>query len=379
MRKWRLRSVAAAAGTLGLLLGAVGTASAAPEGPPPLGPDFQWGVAMSGFQSEGSFPDSNWTRYAADGGTPDPYNDSVDFYHRYPEDVRRAADLGVDTFRIGIEWARLQPEPDVWDEEAFAYYDDVLAEVRAAGMRPMLTLDHWVYPGWVADRGGWADPETVEHWLANMERVVDRYAPLDPLWVTFNEPFSYVQQELKHGGISPADVPGMLDGLVAAHRQIYDHIHAVQPGAMVTTNVAYIPAVEEVIDEQMLYRVADKIDYLGIDYYYGVSPENLTAVGALFDEHWTVELEPEGIYYALRHYADRFPELPLYIVENGMPTGDAAPRPDGQTRSEALRDTVYWIQRAKADGMDVIGYNYWSLADNYEWGSYAPRFGLYTV
>src|SRR5699024_2454045 len=112
---------------------------------------------------------------------------------------------------------------------------------------------------------------------------------------------------------------------------------------------------------------------------YGCYHIICTYCGALFNEHWTVELEPEGIYYALRHYADRFPELPLYIVENGMPTGDAAPRPDGQTRSEALRDTVYWIQRAKADGMDVIGYNFWSLADNYEWGSYAPRFGLYTV
>src|SRR5699024_12073261 len=47
--------------------------------------------------------------------------------------------------------------------------------------------------------------------------------------------------------------------------------------------------------------------------------------------------------------------------------------------SDALRNDVYWIQRAVADGIDVIGYNYWSLTDNYEWGSYQPRFGLFTV
>jgi beta-glucosidase len=62
-----------------------------------------------------------------------------------------------------------------------------------------------------------------------------------------------------------------------------------------------------------------------------------------------------------------------------MPTDDGKPRADGYTRSDHLRDHVYWVLRAKAEGVDVIGYNYWSLTDNFEWGSYRPRFGLYTV
>ncbi|SEP47229.1 family 1 glycosylhydrolase [Amycolatopsis saalfeldensis] len=90
-------------------------------------------------------------------------------------------------------------------------------------------------------------------------------------------------------------------------------------------------------------------------------------------------MQPEGIYDALRYYAGRYPNLPLYVVENGMPTDDGKPRADGYTREAALQDSVFWLQRAKADGMDVIGYNYWSITDNYEWGSYRPRFGLYTV
>ena len=48
-------------------------------------------------------------------------------------------------------------------------------------------------------------------------------------------------------------------------------------------------------------------------------------------------------------------------------------------RGDFLRDTAFWLQRAVADGYPVIGYNHWSLVDNYEWGSYSPRFGLYRV
>lgn len=62
-----------------------------------------------------------------------------------------------------------------------------------------------------------------------------------------------------------------------------------------------------------------------------------------------------------------------------MPTDNGKPRPDGYTRSQHMRDHIYWIQRAIADGVKVMGFNYWSLTDNYEWGSYRARFGLYTV
>lgn len=62
-----------------------------------------------------------------------------------------------------------------------------------------------------------------------------------------------------------------------------------------------------------------------------------------------------------------------------MPADNGKPRPDGYTRSQHLRDHLYWMQRAMAEGVRVIGYNYWSLTDNYEWGDYRPRFGLFTV
>ncbi|MFE3542802.1 family 1 glycosylhydrolase [Nocardia sp. NPDC059177] len=349
----------------------------APERIAPMPADFLWGVAASGFQAEGEAPDSNWRRYAESGQTEDPYLNSVDFRNRFRSDIALAADLGVRVYRIGIEWARVQPQPGVWDEAGLAYYDEVVSAITAAGMRPMLTLDHWVYPGWAADRGGWRDPEIVTNWLANARHVVDRFAGADPLWVSFNEPTMYLVNELRHGGITAAELPTMAERIAQAHNSIYDYIHAVQPGAQVTSNVAYIPTVDDAISGAVLDRMAPRLDYIGIDYYYGFSPTQLEVPDP--SKLWTLPLQAEGIYYALDHYARRFPGKPLYIVENGIPTENGQPRADGYTRADSLRDTVYWLQRAVADGIPVIGYNYWSLTDNYEWGSYTPRFGLYTV
>ncbi|WP_280506232.1 family 1 glycosylhydrolase [Nocardia farcinica] len=344
----------------------------------PVGGDFLWGVASSGFQSEGDAPDSNRSRRVEQGHTADPYLNSVDFGGRYRSDIALAARLGVKVYRIGIEWARVQPEPDRWDEDALRFYDDVVASIMAAGMRPMITLDHWVYPGWQLDRGGWSDPGMVAAWLANARRVVDRYAHADPLWVSFNEPLVYQVREVTEGRLAAAEAPAMHDRIAQAHNAIYDHIHAVQPDAMVTSNVSYIPTVEDLANKALLDKFGGRLDYVGIDYYYGLSPAALTEPWSV-DELWRNPLHAEGIYYALRHYARAFPGKPLYIVENGMPTENGRPRADGYSRADHLRDTVYWLQRAITDGIPVMGYNYWSLTDNYEWGSYTPRFGLYTV
>ncbi|MEV0042169.1 family 1 glycosylhydrolase [Nocardia rhamnosiphila] len=363
-------------------------AAAAPQpsaGLPRLDGGFLWGVASSGFQAEGHAPDSNWTRYIAANPTYDRLGNSVDFYDRFESDIRLAADLGARVFRIGVEWARLQPAPGVWDEQAFRFYDAVIASIARAGMRPMITLDHWVYPGWIVDRGGWRSPTIVEDWLANMRAVVDRYAAGDPLWVTVNEPVAYIAHESGRGN---ADAPQMLDRITQAHNSIYDHIHHVRPNAQVTSNVGYVAGAEDRINGALVDRIAARLDYVGIDYYWGYDAARTIieylggAVGSAVPPGpsiWELPIRPEGIYFALRHYADRFPGKPLYIVENGMATDNGHPRADGFTRSAHLQDTVYWIQRAKADGMNVMGYNYWSLTDNYEWGSFRPRFGLYTV
>ncbi len=383
MRQSTHRRLVAAAATLAALVatGAVATAAPAPGAPalPSLGENFLWGVAASGFQSEGRAPDSNWTRYIASGAA-EPYHDSVRFLDRYTSDIDRAARLGVKVFRLSIEWARVQPSPDRWDDGAFAVYDAIVNAVEAAGMTPMLTLDHWVYPGWEADRGGWRNQGMVDDWLTNARKVVGHFASRAPIWVTINEPGAYLGTERRIGNLTDEQWPAAMDRMSQAHNAIYDEIHRLQPDALVTSNLGFVPGAETSVNQPFVDKVRDKLDFLGIDYYFGPDPgpqSGATAAGA--PGMWNLPLQTEGIYYALRHYAKQFPGKPLYVVENGMPTDNNQPRPDQYTRADHLRDTVYWLQRAKADGMNVIGYNYWSLTDNYEWGSYAPRFGLYSV
>ena len=344
-----------------------------------LGSDFLWGVASSGFQAEGYSPDSNWRRFAESDKAEDRIGNSVDFLHQYKSDIALAKQMGVEVYRVGVEWARVEPQPGVRSAEGLAFYDDLIKTIVKAGMRPMITIDHWVYPGWQADQGGWKRAGMVQDWLRNAKYVVDRYAKYDPMWITINEPFAYFLREQKIGALTPLDLLTFASRLKAVHRPIYDYIHRRQRGAMVSSNVAFIPGAEPVLDAIFLDGIKDKLDFVGIDYYYSAGPTQANTIHSVNDQFWKADSSADGIYYALQYYAERFPTLPLFIIENSLPTENHEPRPDGYLREDHLRDIVYWLERAKADGYNVVGYNYWSLTDNYEWGSYTPRFGLYTV
>ncbi|MDN5722022.1 MAG: family 1 glycosylhydrolase, partial [Corynebacterium sp.] len=107
-------------------------AQAAPDLPAVT--DFHWGVATSGFQVEGANPDSNWKRYVdatAPTGQVDPVGDAVDFWNRYREDIANAAAMGVNTFRLSVEWARIEPAPGEYDAEALAHYPRIISQNRA--------------------------------------------------------------------------------------------------------------------------------------------------------------------------------------------------------------------------------------------------------
>lgn len=342
--------------------------------------EFIWGVSASGWQSEGGNVDSNWDRYNAGSATQDPYGNSIDFRHRYREDVALARDLGVNTFRIGINWARVEPLDGVFDETELAYYDDLIAALKEAGIAPMVCLDHFVYPGWIADRGAWTSPETMTRFVRFAQMIARRYHRDVKLWLTFNEAAAFILIEKKYRKLDRKGVRAMSRHVVKAHRDVYDLIHALDPSARVSSNIVCCGEgllsryADWISDRWFLNRVVDKLDFFAFDYYYaGITREVLRG------RIWEADPAPQGLYRALKRYAKRFPKLPIMIAENGMPTLDGQPRADGVRREDALRDCVYFMQKAIADGVPVIGYMYWSLTDNFEWGHYGPRFGLYTV
>ena len=127
----------------------------------------------------------------------------------------------------------------MWDERELAYYDDVVRLVRAAGMTPMITLSHWAYPGWVGDRGGFADPRVIGDFTDFVAKIVPRYRDLGVLWVTFNEPVTFLSQEIKIGALNPLLAPVWIADVVRAHRRAYDLVHQLDPTAKVTSNQAF--------------------------------------------------------------------------------------------------------------------------------------------
>jgi beta-glucosidase len=185
------------------------------------------------------------------------------------------------------------------------------------------------------------------------------------------------------GRLGPVAALRMARHLVEAHRATYDLIHRLDARARVSSNLIWFGEqglarlAQRVSDALFMNQIADKMDYVGFDYYYRWSkPLDFVRVTK---EPWRLGLAPRGMYLALKLLAARYPHLPLLITETGMSTDNGKPRADGHTRERVLTDTVYWMQRAMAEGVPVEGYMVWSLTDNYEWGSYAPRFGLYTV
>ena len=345
---------------------------------------FHWGVATAGFQIEGSNRDSNWSRYASedrqDGDKHiDGVRNAVDFRHRYAEDIANAASLGVNTFRLSIEWSRIEPEPGHFDMEEVAYYDDVLRLIREHGMTPMITMIHYVYPGWIVDQGGILSQQAQDAFARYAAFITDRWGGDGTMWVTLNEPFVWFGHDVEIHLAERTQLPEYLDMIVNFNRIGYEAAHAKDPNALSGTNFAFLPTIAPVQRALLFERLNPHMDYAGIDYYYSVSATNLSAIHAAFADFAAVTPEPEGIYYATRQYAQQFPGKPIYIVENGQPTDNAQPRADGYPREQFLHDTIYWIQRAIADGVPIIGYNHWSLVDNYEWGDYSARFGLWTV
>ncbi|GAA2067531.1 family 1 glycosylhydrolase [Williamsia deligens] len=376
-------AIAIAVTTVAVLLGGTATASARPSAHdlPRLPAGFSLGVATSGFQVEGDNRDSNWLRYSDSGRVPERVGRAVDFHDRYAQDIALARATGATVFRFSVEWSRVQPAPGRFDPAGWAFYDRVVRAVVDAGMQPMITLNHWVHPGWEVDRGGWNRPGMADDMVAFGEAVIDRYAWARPSWVTFNEPTEYVRREVTLGGLAPSAIGIMTDGIVRAHRALYRHVHARQRDAVVTSNIAYlpIPGVEPFLEDVFPARTRTTLDVIGVDQYYSVSAGDVSASAAATGEFWRASQAPEAMYLVLRRLSQRFPGIPLYVVENGLATDPSGRRPDGYRRSDHLRDTVYWLQRAIAASIPVVGYNYWSLTDNYEWGAYTPRFGLYTV
>ena len=415
----------------------------------PLFPEgFLWGAATAAHQIEGSpladgAGPSIWTRFAHTPGmmlNGDTGDVACDHYNRWRDDVKLMKELGLKAYRFSVSWSRILPEGTGRVNQAGVdFYSNLVDELLANGIEPLLTLYHWDLPAALDDRGGWLNPEIAD-WFAEYARVL--YRALDgrvKKWVTLNEPWVVTDGGYLHGALAPGhrskyEAPIASHNLMRAHgaavkayREIGKHeiglvvnIEPKYPATDSADDAAAVRRAHAYMNEQYLHPallghyppelkeifgdawpdfpeddfklIAQPLDFVGINYYTrSVTTANdsypLKAgavrqpLGTYTETGW--EVFPQGLTDLLLWFKQTYGDLPVYITENGSAWPDIVSE-DGQVHDPDRIAYLHGHLNAVADaieaGVDIRGYFAWSLLDNFEWGyGYAKRFGIVRV
>lgn len=345
---------------------------------------FLWGAATSSYQVEGRIENNDWAQAARDGRVP-MTGRACDQYNRYEEDFDIARELGQNAHRFSIEWARVEPEEGRFDEGAIEHYRKVLQALRARGLEPLVTLWHWTLPLWFVRRGGWLAKDSHKVFARYTAKVAGEYQGLVRFWITINEPMVYANGGFLKGHWPPfkKNIFGFLkvvDNLAMSHNLAYKKIKSVQPSAQIgiakhqinfeaNNNPAHRLLAKFLIwfwNHRFLAKISHSQDFIGVNYYFHRKFGDKNQYEKS-DLGW--DIYPRGIYNILTELKKY--HKPIYITENGL--ADAT----DTKRAKYIRDHLSWVGRAIHDGVDVRGYFYWSLLDNFEWAhGFEPRFGL---
>jgi beta-glucosidase len=394
-----------------VLAGCIMPPKAPPKRAAQAAPDktFWWGTSTSPFQNEdvGAKPGSpayfrtDWDLFADEGHTP-PRGNAVYSWSNFDKDLAALREVGVNHFRFGVEWARVEPKPGVYNEAALRQYVEMARKVRAAGIEPVVTLWHFTFPAWLCEgkktTWGFLNPQVEPRWHEFVTRVVKAMKPYVRVYVPQNEPNGALQL----GYIAAHWPPGLLlrpwsykRAMAVSARMFKDASKIVKterPDALVMgiyslphwrrnflgdpTQCTYNTMLRQNYDQ--LDMCIDSMDLVGVNYYYsqdatiprflqhgqGELGSNYTQMG------W--EITPEGLHDTVMTTWKRY-KKPIVISENGLGTQSE------QKRIAYLRAHLAQLRRAMADGAAVQGYFPWTLVDNYEWTEgYGANFGLFS-
>jgi beta-glucosidase len=390
---------------------------------------FLWGAATAAHQVEGDNTNSDWWEWERRPGTPvpEPSGRACEHYTRYPDDIAILADVGLNTYRYSVEWARIESADGEFDADQLAHYRAMTEAVRAAGLTPMVTLHHFTLPKWVDERGGWTSRDVPELFARYCTRVVETIGDLVDWWCTINEPGNVaVGGYLGAFGWPPGtrdmrSYDDAVTGLLRGHQRAREAVKSRHPKARVgathgmqewTSNAAGRAPMERArhMFEDVFLEAAGDDDYIGVQTYTRV-PVDLPIL--LGPGAWLVanvgpvrsrllpgilrqsvrgamrgsdasdgirrtqmgyEFRPESIAATLRRAARLHPGKDLVVTEHGIATAD------DDERIEFLDRGLSAVAETIAAGLPVRGYIHWSLLDNFEWAyGYGPTFGLVGV
>jgi beta-glucosidase len=374
---------------------------------------FLWGTATSTTQTEGHV-NNEWTDFIArDGNT---CNIACNSYHQYSEDIRWMRELGVNAYRTGIEWSRLQSKPNgPLDQAELARYVDQLDRLNAAGIVPMVVLHHFSNPSWINAIGGWTNAATIPLFVDYVKKLVAALRDRVRIWNTFNEPDTYACCGYLIGEFPPSKKGRLVSfrqviyNMADAHERVCHIIREAGSGlgkveVGFSKNWTYFQPYRKAspwdmvmaafIHAQLNSLVMNRFlggsrktasTFLGVNYYgrirfrnlmplvptFGFSFEQLARMGVECDD--MLERYPQGLEPALREMYQAC-GLPIYITEHGSSSADEA------FRERDLKENLAAVHRAIDGGVDVRGFYYWSLLDNFEWQfGYSKKFGLLSV
>lgn len=379
---------------------------------------FVWGTATAAHQVEGNNTSSDFWLLEHTPGTmfAEPSGDTCDHFHRYPQDIAMLKQLGFGAYRFSVEWARIEPEEGRFSVAALDHYRRMLASCHEHGVKPCVTFHHFTSPLWFTADGGWEDQRNVDKFLRYCERAVGHLGDLIDTAYTINE--ANLMATLAASGVFPkeglksrAEFVGraaahcgstldrfgpfflghpmkVRDTMLVAHERSRDVLKA-GPGkfpvgiTLAMQDYQAVPGGEGKRDEARqisfdpFLELGRKDDLIGVQTYSRhrfnekgpMGPEDGVPVLIMGYEFW-----PEALEATIRYATSKAPGVPIYVTENGIGTTDDAQRIEYVTR--ALRGVVKCLN----SGIDVRGYFYWSLMDNFEWlFGYGPQFGLVGV
>ena len=369
---------------------------------------FLWGSSTAAHQIEGNNVHSNFWVKEQRGGIWQQWDIdetsgiACNHWELFREDAQLLGDLGHQAYRFSIEWSRIEPAEGQWDESALDHYDELLNLLAARGIKPMVTLHHFTHPQWFEEKGEFNRVENLPFFYRFVEKLVPRIHDRVHSWNVFNEfnrggyygcprkavvlaAHAHVYRYLKTIGPAPVSSAHALSHFFP-HRY-YDKFDNVMCGFLDhITNEFFFHAIRtgEYIypdaDAQVIPDLKGALDFWAINYYTReiVDSRKASAQGAR-PPHAYMQLINKP-FYLEEYYAEgltqslqRLTDLPVMITENGCAADD------DRHRIIYIAEYLSAVHEAIRLGVDVRGYMYWSTMDNYEWGSYKPRFGLVDV